>query len=82
MDMPMGMQMTFYWGTDVTVMFEWWNTGGNLFYYLLTLIAVFLFAVAFEIFSALAVKYRNEELFSLRASLMYIFLKFFYLIEL
>ena len=58
--MTMMMQMSFYWGNDVTVMFEWWNTNGNTALYLLTLFVLFIIALTFEVFNVLSSKYKSN----------------------
>ncbi|KAH6824804.1 hypothetical protein C2S53_010879 [Perilla frutescens var. hirtella] len=49
-DMAM-MQMSFFWGKDVVVLFSGWPGYGRLGMYILALAVVFLLAVAAEIFS-------------------------------
>ncbi|XP_057801317.1 copper transporter 6-like [Salvia miltiorrhiza] len=49
-EMPM-MQMSFFWGKDVVVLFSGWPGSGRLGMYILALAAVFLLAVATEVFS-------------------------------
>ncbi|XP_047937619.1 copper transporter 2-like [Salvia hispanica] len=50
MYMPM-MQMSFFWGKDVEVLFSGWPGSGRLGMYILALAVVFLLAVAAEVFS-------------------------------
>ena len=59
-DMDMMMQMTYYWGTQVTVLWDFWNTNGDTFYYVITLIILFFFAVLSEGWSALAAQFRAQ----------------------
>ena len=54
----MMMQMTYYWGANVTVLWDFWNTNGNTFYYMVTLIALFLLAIIGELLSVIAAKMR------------------------
>ena len=55
----MMMQMTYYWGSNVTVLFTAWNTEGDDLYYSITLIFLFLAAVASEAWSAVSAYYRG-----------------------
>jgi len=52
----MEMQMWFYWSTRVTVLFHWWTTN-TLFEYLLTLLALCLLGISYELLSTYKAAY-------------------------
>merc|ERR1712137_53433 len=90
-DMDMGgMQMTYYWGPNVTVLFTSWNTEGDILYYCLTLAFLFLLAVGTEAWSVLGQKYRSKSngtpstsiIGSKEQNLAYLINSIFYLVKL
>jgi hypothetical protein len=51
------MRMYYWWGSSVTILFDGWNTGGSWVYYSLSMIALFVLAMVYE----LLVTLRGDE---------------------
>lgn len=49
---PMAMQMSFFWGKDVVILFSRWPGDGRLGMYIVALLMVFVLAIAAEILAA------------------------------
>lgn len=67
-DSMMMMQMTYYWGSTVTVLFDSWNTEGDSLYYSVTLIFLFLLAVGSEAWAAVSAYFRGFTTKKLRGT--------------
>ena len=61
------MHMTFYWGTDVTLLFSSWRTQGY-FSYSVALLLIVLFGVLHEALTSYRIKFTTSKVGKLKAA--------------